>query len=190
MSMKTFNEYLTESKKTYGFRIKVAGNLAEGFADKVKSGLAKYGCMKVEKSTTTPIRPTALDFPELKNIEVTMFEADCEYPVTPQQVSILIREFTGMPESHFRVRNINDTSEEGYFDPAEPNGKSLLNTDLTDPEKIRHRDYFGDDHVTNFLKDIAKEAKARKKDEGQNVEYKLPKHKEDKAGTKSAVGSK
>ena len=188
--MKTFNEYLTESKKTYGFRIKVAGNLAEGFADKVKSGLAKYSCMKVEKSTTTPIRPTALDFPELKNIEVTMFEAECEYPVTPQQISIQIREFTGMPESHFRVRNLNDPAEESYFDPAQPSGKALLNTELTDPEKIRHRDYFGDDHVTNFLKDIAKEAKARKKDEGQNVEYKLPKHKEDKAGTNSAVGSK
>jgi len=188
--MKTFNEYLTESKKTYGFRIKVAGNLAEGFADKVKSGLAKYSCMKVEKSTTTPIRPTALDFPELKNIEVTMFEAECEYPVTPQQISIQIREFTGMPESHFRVRNLNDTAEESYIDPAQPSGKALLNTDLTDPEKIRHKDYFGDDHVTNFLKDIAKEAKARKKDEGQNVEYKLPKHKEDKAGTNSAVGSK
>ncbi len=34
--MKTFKEYLTENKKAYPFRIKVAGELPEGFAKKVK----------------------------------------------------------------------------------------------------------------------------------------------------------
>jgi len=189
MSMKTLKDYLTESKKTYTFHIKVAGSLAEGFEDKVKGGLAKFNCSKVAKSSETPIRPTALDFPDLKNIEVTVFEAECDYPVTSQQIAVRVREVTGMPESHFRVRSLGEDLQP-YFDVENPSGDALLNKELSDPEKIRSKDYFGDDYNTSFLKNLAKESKARKKDEGQHVEYKLPKHKEDKAGAKSAVGSK
>jgi hypothetical protein len=52
----------------------------------------------------------------------------------------------------------------------------------------KHKDYFGDDFNKGFLKDLAKAAKERNKEDGKG-EYKLPKAKNDKAGTKSAMGN-
>jgi len=37
--MKTFKEYLTESKKVYSFKIKVAGEVPEKFEENLKSRL-------------------------------------------------------------------------------------------------------------------------------------------------------
>ena len=53
--MKSFNEYLTESKKTYKFKIKAAGELPEGFEDKMERALNKYEVVKFSKGSTTPI---------------------------------------------------------------------------------------------------------------------------------------
>ena len=41
--MKSFKEYLTESKKTYDFRIKIAGDLPEGADKMMKTALEKFG---------------------------------------------------------------------------------------------------------------------------------------------------
>ena len=186
--MKTFKEYLSESKKTYGFRIKVAGPLPEGFEEKAKSKMGKYGCGKFEKVTTTPIQKTALEFLDLTNIEVTVFECECSYPVTPQQVQVDVHESTGISNTHLRVRNVNDPFEQA--EPVEPTGKALLNdSELKDAEKIKHKENFGNEFTASFLKDIAKANKERSKEANQG-EYKMPKApKQDKAGTKSAIGS-
>ena len=40
--MKSFTEFLTESKKTYPFKIGVAGTLPEGFVDSMEKALKKY----------------------------------------------------------------------------------------------------------------------------------------------------
>jgi len=71
----------------------------------------------------------------------------------------------------------------------EPSGESLL-TDSTYKEaaKIKHKDYFGDDFNKGFLKDLQKASKERTKD-GFNAEIKIAKHKTDKAGSVSPVGS-
>lgn len=187
--MKTLKDYLAESKKTYGFRIKVAGPLPEGFEEKAKAKMGKYGCGKFEKVTTTPIQKTALEFLDLSNIEVTVFECECSYPVTPQQVQIDVHESTGTPNTHLRVRNVNDPFEQAL--PVEtPEGKALLNdSELKDAEKIKHKEYFGNDFNASFIKDLAKTSKERAKENNQG-EYKMPKApKQDKAGTKSALGS-
>jgi len=60
--------------------------------------------------------------------------------------------------------------------------------------KVKHKDYFGDDFNKSFLKDLAKEAKQRKKELGHDklkadVYQDTPKLKQDKAGVKSPVGS-
>ena len=187
--MKTFKEYLSESKKTYGFRIKVAGPLPEGFEEKAKSKMGKYGCGKFEKVATTPIQKTALEFLDLSNIEVTVFECECAYPVTPQQIQIDVHESTGTPNTHLRVRNVNDPLEQALPVDA-PDGKSILNdSDLKTADKIKHKEFFGNEHNASFIKELAKTSKERAKDKNQG-EYKMPKSpKQDKAGTKSALGS-
>jgi|SaaInlV_125m_DNA_1040241.scaffolds.fasta_scaffold129851_2 hypothetical protein len=188
MSMKSLNEYLTESKKTYSFRIKVAGEIPESFEEKLHASLQRYGCQGVSKSGSTPIQKQVKDFPDLENTEVTMYESTCEYPVTPQEISVAIKNNLAMEYSHFRVRNVNDPYEAQETSAMdEPSGQSVLNDPTyKDSEKVKTKDYFGDDFNKSFLKDLTKASKDRAKE----TEYKMDKpSKQDKAGAKSAVGS-
>ena len=53
--MKAFKEYLTESKKTYKFKVRVAGDLPENFADKLDRSLTKFEVISVSTGKKTPI---------------------------------------------------------------------------------------------------------------------------------------
>jgi len=187
MSMKSLKEYLTESAKTYNFRIRVAGEVPEGFEEKLHAGLARYGCSGVKKVATSPIQKHAKDFPQLENVEVTVFENTCEYPVTPQEIQQVINNVTGISETHYNIRNVNDPGEmEMNLATDEKSGEALLNDpSYKNAEKIKSKDYFGDDFNKGFLKDLQKASKERVRD----AEVKPVKTKEDKAGTKSALGS-
>ena len=186
--MKTFKEYLAESKKVYSFKVKVAGELPENFQKNLKNQLGEYGLMTLEKITTTPIQESPMDFPEMKNCEVHVFEVICEYPVTSPELIHDIK-CMGLSEACFRVRGSGEPSEEPHVAATdEPSGEALLDNVEYKDTKIKHKDYFGDDFNKSFLKDLAKTAKAQKKEDGQG-EFKLPKGKQDKAGAKSALGS-
>ena len=179
--MKTFKEYLVENKKVYNFKIKIAGDLPENFEKNLKEKLDRCKVMTFEKVKTTPIQALPLDFPDHPNMPVSIFEIICEYPITAPEIAADIKE-TGLPESCFRVRGSGEPSEEEQIlAAAEPSGEALL-------ADGQYKDYFGDDYNKGFLKDLAKSTKERKKENGQG-EYKLPKHKQDKEGAKSAVGS-
>jgi len=182
--MKTFKEYLAEGKQTYSFKIKVAGELPESFQENLKSSLERCKVAKLEKVATTPIQALPLDFPNQTNSEVTIYEVACEYPITSPEIALDVKNL-GIDEACFRVRGIDEDSESPVVEPTET---SLLNQDEYKDLKIKHKDYFGDDFNKSFLKDLSKAAKSRKK-EGVQTEYKLPKGKTDKNGTKSALGS-
>lgn len=187
--MKTFKEYLTESKKTYGFKIKIAGELPEKFTENLKSRLQRCGISTLEETAKTPIQKLPLDFPELTNVEVRVFNVVTEYPVTSPEIEKELKEM-GLDPCCFRVRGAGEPSEEEQMQAIqEPSGKALLD-DATYNEagKVKTKDYFGDDYNKSFLKDLQKASKERMKEEGKG-EFKLPKAKQDKAGVKSAVGS-
>lgn len=172
--MKTLKEYLTESKKVYSFKIKIACDLPEGFEANFKAALEKYSVSRFEKTKTTPVQESPMDFPEVKNASVTMYEVDLEYPIiSPEIVNILAADL-GCREENVRVRGANEADIE--YDPsAEPNGKALLDTPYEKGAKFK--DYFGDAYNKSFLKDLEKASKQRKKDLGQ---------KDVKAGAKDA----
>jgi hypothetical protein len=183
--MKTFKEYLAESKKSYSFKIKVAGVLPEDFQSNLKTSLERCKVMKMEKISTTPIQAVPMDFPTMKNCEVHVFEVACEYPITSPEIISDVK-LLGLDEACFRVRG---------SDEADQSENEILNSDglLTDSQykegtNVKHKDFFGDDFNKSFLKDLSKVAKQQKKDNGQS-EYKLPKVKTDKTGVKSALGS-
>jgi hypothetical protein len=188
--MKTFREYLSESKKVYSFKVKVAGEIPENFEKDLKERLEKHKVITFAKMKTTPVQKTPLDFPELANKEVTTYDVVLEYPVTAPEISTCIKDM-GLEESCYRVRGSGEPSEIDQLSLAEePSGEPLLDETNMDKGngKVDHKDYFGNDFNKSFLKDLSKTAKDRNKEEGKG-EYKLPKAKEDKAGKKSAIGS-
>jgi len=175
--MKTFKEYLAESKKVYDFKIKVAGELPEKFQENLKEKLGRCGVKTFEKVSTTPIQAQPLDFPDHPNCEVTIFEVVCEYPVTSPEIINDIKTM-GLPESCFRVRGANEPVEnEQLLASLESTGKALLDdSQYKEAGKVKVKDYFGDDFNKSFLKDLEKTAKASKKERGIG-EYKLAKTK-------------
>jgi hypothetical protein len=134
-----------------------------------------------------------MDFPELSNRSITVFDLVLEYPVTGPEIATYVKE-QGVPEELFRVRNSSDPAEVDQRLVDENGNPVLMDPFYKEEAKIKHKDYFGDDFNRSFLKDLAKTAKERKKELGQDkgnpdVLGSAPNVKEDKAGAKSAVGS-
>lgn len=162
--MKTLKEYLTESKKVYAFKIKIACVIPEGFDPKFKSALEKYGVVKFEKTKTTPVQESPMDFPEIKNTSVTMYEVELEYPIIGPQLATLLSADFGISETCLRVRSAAEQDIETAPYADEKSGKALL--DMPYEKGAKFKEYFGDAYNKSFLKDLEKASKQRKKDLG------------------------
>lgn len=189
----SFKDYLTESKKNYGFRVKIAGSIPEKCESRMKECLAKYDCTKVKSVSRTPIQESPLDFPTLKNLEVHTFDVDCNYPTTSPALRDHISEVLGIPQSCIRVRNPQEQAElelnqEHMKLPGE--GESLLEKDYE--ANAEGQKLVGNAHVSNFLKELdklnadrkAKIVKHEGKEEGGMSD---PEFEEPKDGTKSTL---
>jgi hypothetical protein len=188
--MKTFQEYLTESKKVYNFKIKVAGDIPKDFETRLKEKLDRCKVVTFSKMSTTPVQKVPLDFPNLTNKEVTVYEVVTEYPVTSPEIGRDIKDI-GISEEMFRVRGSSEPSELEQIsinDTDKKSGPMLMDPNYKETTNVKHKDYFGDDFNKGFLKDLAKTSKERMKEPNKG-EYKMPKIKQDKEGAKSAVGS-
>ena len=110
--MRSFTQVLTESKKTYEFKIGIAGPLPEGFVDSMETSLHKFKVSNMSSGKKTPIQERPLDFPQLQNMEVTYFELAVEYPTTSQVLQEYVGKCCGIDQAYIIVRNANDPREE------------------------------------------------------------------------------
>lgn len=165
--MKTFKEYLAESKKVYSFKIKVAGGIPDDFQEGLKTRLGRCGVMTFEKQSTTPVQSLPIDFPQLKNCEVHIFEVVCEYPVISSEIANEVH-MMGLPSSHVRVKNSADPTEAEQELIGNLLSDSALLNDPTYKEagKVKVKEYFGQEFNKGFLKDLEKVSKQKQKDSG------------------------
>lgn len=158
--MKSFKEYLTESKKTYAFTVKVAGDV-DGLETTLKSAMEKFSIASFSKGKRSPIQEVQVDFPELKNESVTVFEVEVHYPTTPQVLEQYLSDVCQCHKSRIRVRGTNEharTLEQDEF--KEDNSKdALLTSDELTSESAQ--DMVGQKHISSFLKDLQAAAKDR-----------------------------
>ena len=122
--MRSFKTILTESKKTYEFKIGIAGELPEGFADRLETALQKFSLVNLSSGKKTPIQERPLDFPQLQNMEVTYFETEVEYPTTVQVLHEYLGKACTVSVSNIIVRNLNEpieldqnTKEDEVYEP-------------------------------------------------------------------------
>jgi len=186
--MKTFKEILTESAKTYKFMIKVAGELPEGFADRLETNLQKYDLVNLSAGKTTPITETPLDFPHLQNMEVTVYEAEVNYPVTSYHLMHYLTDNCMIPKDNMRVRAEGEPLEELQKQKDDTPYEALLNTEEMGGESAQ------DDAGTNRVMDLLKELEiARKEREIDPVEGITPGEsqdiKDESTDSKSPIGS-
>ena len=117
--MKSLAEYLTESAKTYPFKVGIAGDLPEGFADTMESCLQKFGITQMSAGKKTPIQERPLDFPQLENCEVTYYEVELSYPTTQAVLAEYIAGCCDCHKSNVIARNPNEPLEEIYKEKDE-----------------------------------------------------------------------
>ena len=154
--MKSFHEYLTESKKTYSFKVKVAGDLPEGFKPSVESAMQKYGLVKMSGPKRTPIKEVVMDFPHLSNESVCVFEIEVNYPTTPDVLQDYLSRSLKFPGSHIVVRTPT-------FEVDQPEIKDVYQTNLTSeyPKGDDAQKEVGSTKVASFLKELEKDRKDR-----------------------------
>jgi len=166
--MSEFRKYLTEATKQYDFVIKVAGELDENFEDNLEIALKKWDIANLSSGKKTPIQNVPLDFPNITNTEVTVYEATVNYPVTQTELRAYLADALNTGMDYIRVRKPGEPYEEYQKEPDDTTYESKLN----DSEfKYDNVEVNKDDLVVTekgketFLQQLAKEAKDRFKGE-------------------------
>jgi hypothetical protein len=154
--MKSFKEYLVENKKIYKFKIKLVGDCPKDCAEKIKTALTEFGVASVGTAKTTPISTNHKDFPEHKNVAMSVFDACTHYPATSEQILNKVAQGLGMSLGSVKVLNEKE-QEEVALNHAndELTGESIVGTDY---EKADNQELVGDKRLT-FLKSLKNEEK-------------------------------
>ena len=188
--MKTFEQYLTEAKKTYKFKFGIAGELPEGFVDSCESCMQKFGLVNMTPPKKTPIQERPLDFPKLQNVETHYFEVELTYPTTAQILGEYISQVTNVDPAYICLRDAEAPQEEyqdkDYKQVYEPKlGSEMESADPDAQKKV------GDSRVMELLKELEATKKERANDPSVAGEPdKEQKHDMGEVGKTSPVGSK
>jgi len=164
--MRSFKEILTESKKTYEFKIGIAGpDCTPECVSTMETALKRYKVVNLSPGKKTPIQERPLDFPQLQNMEVTYFEAELEYPTTSQVLQEYIGQCCGIDQAYVIVRNMNDPREEYQETKDDAPYETMLDEEDMGGESAQQ------DVGTNRVMDLLKELEtARKENEHSGAE--------------------
>ena len=182
--MKTFKDYLTEAQKTYAVRIKVAGELPEGFEKSLKDYMTKYETTSFKKVASTPIQEHPHEFPRLKNQEVSIFDIEANYPMSHQMLEQLISDTFGIPQDHVRVKHPADPTETEEQPEGEYKSK-LEDSEYKDDTSVSEPMYC-DEYNMSLFKELMKSRKDSEREDVQGEGKVVEMGKED---TSSPVAS-
>lgn len=185
--MKNFVDYLTESKKTYEFKIGVAGELPESFEDRMELGLQKFGLVNLSSGKRVPISERPLDFPQLENVEVTYFDTELTYPTTQQILEDYLSDLCSVPRYHIIVRNPGDRQEEYQEKTDDTPYEALLTTEDMGGENAQQE--VAGNRVMDLLKELETARKEREIDPVDSVTKGQSKDIGDAENAKSPLGS-
>jgi hypothetical protein len=104
--MKTFAQYLTESEKTFDYRIKIVGELPAEFDKAFRDKLKKFDPAKVSEVKTTPILSRPQGFENFPNERVNIIDATFRYPATDPQIRQLA-ELLGLDSDRISINELH-----------------------------------------------------------------------------------
>jgi len=159
----TFKKYLAEAAKQYDFIIKVAGGLDENFEDSLEVALKKFDVANLSAGKKTPIQNVPLDFPDLTNTEVTVFETTLNYPTTQQELRAYLSDVLNTQMDFIRVRKPGEPYEEYQKDTEDkPYESKLMDDEYKDGDAVNKDELVVTEKgKETFLQQLAKEQKER-----------------------------
>lgn len=155
--MKAFATYLTESTRTYDFRIRIACEMTDDIVSKIKQVLEAYKLDSISKPKRLPIHETP-EFPNMGPVEINIIDVVLCYPATDAQVRALIAECGCVPAACIRVSPTNSPYEAALAGLEQSNlqkaGESVLETsEMTTAEP--DADLVGDARIPSLMKEFA-----------------------------------
>lgn len=181
--MKSLKDYLVESKKTYAFKIGIAGELPKETNEHLKHALEKFSVAKLSSGKKTPIQEQPLDFPNLQNMEVTYWDVEVNYPTTESVLQEYLSNFCRVPRGHVIVRNPNSPVElQKETKDSETYDTLLTNSNLGGESA---QSSVGNNRVMDLLKELET---ARKERNEQSSDFKIETLNAESQNNKSVVG--
>ena len=161
--MSTFAKYLTESTKTYEYKVKIAGDIDKDFATRMETCLQKFEVAKMSAGKKTPIQSLPLDFPALSNESVTIFDVTTNYPSAVREMQEYLADYMKISPAMVVVRKPGEPTEE-YQEQMAVAGKSEYKNKLQDIEykdapKVNAEDFHSTQANMSLLKELLKDKK-------------------------------
>lgn len=155
--MKTFKAYLTESARTYDFRIRIAGEVTSESIDKIKQVLEAYKLDSISKPKRLPIQESPL-FPNMGPTEINVIDIAVCYPANDAQVRALIAECGCFPAACILVSPTNSPFEAALAGDEVSNkggkqGEAVLLQNEMVAEKVSD-DLVGDARIPSLIKEL------------------------------------
>ena len=175
--MKSFKEHLTESKKKYDFRIKIAGEMTTEQEDSMKRLLGRFtvdNTLSGFKKSKTPIQALPLDFPQVKNCEVNIYEVVLDYPTTQFELTEYLSSALGVGKQHLVVRSPFEATEEYQNIEPKREGALLTDPDYKEAPNAQMEDYYGDKYNSGFVKELNDILKLQRKERGEEIPTESP----------------
>ena len=159
--MSTFKDYLTESNKSYDYKIKIAGEPKDIDKNRLETALQKFEVAKMSAGKSTPIQSIPLDFPRLSNEQVTIFDVTTSYPASVNVMQEYLSDYMRIPATHLVVRKPGEPTEE-YQDQMQVAKTSeyknkLLDLEMTDSPKVNAEDFHSTKANMSLLKELLKD---------------------------------
>ena len=159
--MSTFKDYLTEAVKSYDYKIKVAGAPKDIDKNALETALQKFDLAKMSAGKSTPIQSLPLDFPSLKNEQVTIFDVTTNYPESPRVMHEYLSDILRIPATHIVVRKPGEPTEQYQADmemakTSEYKSK-LQDIEYSDHGKIKPEDFHSKEANMSLLKELLKD---------------------------------
>lgn len=169
--MKSFKEHLSEGfqAKKYDFRVKVAGTFSTEQETKLKSMLERYQVNAFKKVGVTPIQALPLDFPQVKNCEVNIYEVTLDYPTTQQELTEYLTSGLEVSKQNLVVRRPGEPSEEYQHEEPKREGALLNDPDYKEAGSPQFEDYYGDKYNSGFVKELNDILKLQRKARGEEI---------------------
>jgi len=127
--MKSFVEYLTESKKIFQFKVRMA-NCGDDKFDAIETALKQFDLISMSKIKNHPPEDRSLEFPKVGICEFKDFDVELNYPTTDIAVRTAVAHASGL-----KLDQVMAYTKEGYLqrmrdiDSVKNNkvGQALLN---------------------------------------------------------------